>query len=62
MFKEGCKLVVLEDKGHAPTLGGLEMEMDLNCWPLLKLLAFIDFNKNGRESYKNLEKFIIAPN
>jgi hypothetical protein len=36
--KEGCKLVVLEDKGHAPTLGGLEMEMDLNCWPLLILI------------------------
>jgi hypothetical protein len=32
--KEGCKLVLLEDKGHAPTLGGLEMEMKLNCWPL----------------------------
>jgi hypothetical protein len=25
-------------------------------------LAFIDFNKNGQESYKNLEVIIKAPN
>jgi hypothetical protein len=32
--KEECKLVLLEDKGYVLTLGGLEMEMNLNCWPL----------------------------